>query len=56
MSPLQIRFLGGAQEVGRIAITVKTEKTQVLLDYGVMLNHTPGFPMHIPPKEVDAII
>jgi putative mRNA 3-end processing factor len=56
MSPLQIGFLGGAQEVGRIAITVKTEKTQVLLDYGVMLNHTPGFPMHIPPKEVDAII
>jgi putative mRNA 3-end processing factor len=56
MSPLQIGFLGGAQEVGRIAITVKIEKTQVLLDYGVMLNHTPGFPMHIPPKEVDAII
>jgi len=56
MSPLQIGFLGGAQEVGRIAITVKTEKTQVLLDYGVMLNHTPGFPMHIPPKEVDGII
>ena len=21
-----------------------------------MLNHTPGFPMHVPPKEVDAII
>jgi len=56
MSPLQIRFLGGTQEVGRIAITVKTEKTQVLLDCGVMLNHEPGFPMHIPPKEVDAII
>lgn len=56
MSPLQIKFLGGTQEVGRIAIAVKTEKTQVLLDCGVMLNHEPGFPMHIPPKEVDAII
>jgi putative mRNA 3-end processing factor len=56
MSPLQIEFLGGTQEVGRIAIAVKTEKTQVLLDYGVMLNHTPGFPMHVPPKEVDAVI
>jgi len=56
MNPLQIRFLGGTQEVGRIAIAVKTEKTQVLLDYGVMLNHAPGFPIHIPPKEVDAII
>jgi len=27
-----------------------------LLDCGVMLNHEPGFPMHIPPKDVDAII
>ncbi len=56
MSQLQIRFLGGAREVGRSAIAVKTEKTQVLLDYGVMLDRPPGFPMHIPPKEVDAVI
>jgi len=56
MSQLQIGFLGGTREVGRIAIKVKTEKTQVLLDYGAMLDHTPGFPMHIQPKDVDAII
>src|SRR3972149_1624831 len=56
MGQLQIGFLGGTREVGRIAITVKTEKTQVLLDYGAMLDHEPGFPMHIPPKDVDAII
>jgi len=56
MSSLQVGFLGGTREVGRIAIAVKTEKTQVLLDYGVMLNHEPGFPMHIPPKEVDALV
>ncbi|MBX5321912.1 MAG: MBL fold metallo-hydrolase [Candidatus Bathyarchaeota archaeon] len=56
MSPLQIKFLGATQEVGRAAISVRTAKTQVLLDYGVMLNHEPGFPMHVPPKEVDAII
>ncbi len=56
MGELQIGFLGGTREVGRIAITVKTEKTQVLLDYGAMLDNEPGFPMHIPPKEVDAII
>lgn len=53
---MQIRFLGGTREVGRIAIAVKTQKNQVLLDCGVMLNHEPGFPMHIPPKEVDAVI
>lgn len=48
--------MGGAREVGRIGISVKSEKTQVLLDYGVMLDHEPGFPMHVPPKEVDALI
>jgi putative mRNA 3-end processing factor len=53
---LKIGFLGGAREVGRIGIAVKTEKTQVLLDYGVMLNNEPGFPMHVPPKEVDGLI
>jgi putative mRNA 3-end processing factor len=53
---LQVKFLGGAREVGRIGISVKSEKTQVLLDYGVMLDREPGFPMHVPPKEVDALI
>jgi putative mRNA 3-end processing factor len=53
---LQIGFLGGAREVGRIGIAVKSKKTQALLDYGVMFNHEPGFPMHVPPKEVDALI
>jgi putative mRNA 3-end processing factor len=53
---LQIGFLGGAREVGRIGITVKSEKSKVVLDYGVMLDHEPGFPMHVPPKEVDAVI
>ncbi len=53
---MKIRFLGGAREVGRAAVAVKSEKTQLLLDYGVMLDNEPGFPMHIPPKEVGAII
>ena len=53
---LQIKFLGSAREVGRSAIGVKTENIQVLLDYGVMVNHEPGFPMHVLPKEVDAIV
>src|SRR4030066_1387659 len=56
MVSLQVKFLGGAREVGRIGIAVKSMKTQVVLDYGVMLDHEPGFPMHIPPKELDAVI
>ena len=39
-----------------MGVTVKSEKTQYLMDYGVMLERQPGFPMHIPPKEVDAVI
>jgi putative mRNA 3-end processing factor len=56
MSEVKLGFLGGTREVGRISISVKTEKTQVLLDYGVMLDHKPGFPVHVPPKQLDAII
>ncbi|MGA2309086.1 MAG: MBL fold metallo-hydrolase [Candidatus Bathyarchaeia archaeon] len=56
MGQLQVGFLGGTREVGRIAISVKTEKTQILMDYGAMLDHEPGFPMHVPPKDVDAIV
>ncbi len=52
---LKIRFLGGTGEIGRIAIAIKSEKTQVLLDYGVLFGRPPGFPMHVPPKEVDAL-
>jgi len=43
-------------EVGRSAVAVQTSKAQVLLDYGVLMDHEPGFPMHILPKEVDTII
>ena len=53
---MQIKFLGGAREVGRMGITVKSEKSQVLVDYGVMLGDEIGFPMHVPPKEIDAIL
>jgi putative mRNA 3-end processing factor len=54
--PTKIGFLGSAREVGRAGIAVKSEQNQLLLDYGVMLDDEPGFPMHIPPKEVDAIV
>ncbi len=53
---VKVKFLGGAREIGRSAIAVKTQKTQVLLDYGVMMDREPGFPMHVPPRDVDAII
>ena len=53
---MQIGFLGGAREVGRLGLSVKSEKAQSIVDYGVMLDSEPGFPMHVPPKEVDALV
>jgi len=53
---MRIRFLGGTGEVGRSAILVEGGGARVLLDYGVMLDDEPGFPMHVPPRELDAIV
>ena len=53
---LKLRFLGGTGEVGRSAILVEAGRASILLDYGVMLNDEPGFPMHVPPRDVDGII
>ena len=52
---MELKFLGGTMEVGRSALSVRSDHSQVLLDYGVLLGREPGFPMHVPPKEVDAI-
>lgn len=53
---VKINFLGGAKEIGRSAIAIGLDETQILIDYGIMLDHQPGFPIHIPPKDVDAIV
>ena len=54
--PITIKFLGGIREVGRSAVAIKGGRTQLLVDYGVMIDREPGFPMHIPPREVDGIV
>lgn len=53
---MKIRFLGACNEVGRSAIVVHDGVKHVLFDYGVIMNHEIGFPMHIPTRELDAII
>jgi putative mRNA 3-end processing factor len=52
---MELKFLGGTMEVGRSAVSVKSNNNQILMDYGALLAREPGFPMHVPPKEVDAI-
>jgi putative mRNA 3-end processing factor len=53
---MKLQFLGGAREVGRSALLLKGGRTQVLLDYGVLIGREPGFPSYIPPRDVHAII
>jgi len=53
---MQLRFLGACQEVGRSAIAVKGARSQILMDYGVMINHDIGFPVHVSPRDLDAVI
>ena len=51
-----MRFLGACQEVGRSAVAVKNTRSQILMDYGVMINHEVGFPVHISPKDLNAVV
>ncbi len=53
---MQLRFLGACQEVGRSAVAVKTGTSQILMDYGVMINHEVSFPVHVSPRDLDAVV
>ncbi len=53
---MQLRFLGACQEVGRSAVAVKGARSHILMDYGVMINHDVGFPVHVSPKDLDAVV
>jgi len=48
---LEIRFLGGASEVGRSGILVK-DKKRMLLDYGIKIDGSTEYPL--PAGEIDA--
>lgn len=53
---MNLQFLGACREVGRSAVAVETEQKRFLLDYGVIMNDAVGFPTHISPKDLDAIL
>src|SRR5437867_11951429 len=48
--------MGAAKEVGRSGFLVNCDHTNILMDYGVLLKREPIFPMHVKPKEVDAVV
>ncbi len=55
---MRIKFLGGAGEVGRAAVLVKTATGSVLFDYGVSFDPQgkPIFPEHVRPKDLIAVV
>jgi putative mRNA 3-end processing factor len=53
---LKISVLGAAKEVGRSAFLMKSENASILLDYGVLLKREPIYPVHVKPKDIDAVI
>ena len=53
---MKVTVLGAAKEVGRSAFLVNANHTNILLDYGVLLKREPIFPMHVKPKDVDAVV
>ncbi len=53
---MRISVLGAAKEVGRSAFLVNVDSTRILMDYGVLLKREPIFPMHVRPKDVDAVV
>jgi len=53
---MEIKILGAAKEVGRSAFLVSNERSNILMDYGVLLKKEPQFPIHIKPKDLHAIV
>jgi putative mRNA 3-end processing factor len=53
---LKVSILGAAKEVGRSAFLVNSKQTSILMDYGVLLKREPIFPMHVKPKDIDAVV
>ncbi|MDQ6723930.1 MAG: MBL fold metallo-hydrolase [Thermoproteota archaeon] len=53
---MKVTTLGAAKEVGRSAFLINSNNTNILLDYGVLLKREPVFPIHVKPKDIDAVV
>lgn len=51
---MDVRFLGGASEVGRLGMLLRHDGGTLLLDYGIKPEDPPQFPLEAPP--VDALL
>ncbi len=53
---VKLSFMGGTHRVGGNAVQVKSDQTNLLLEYGVKPGTPPEFPAHIRARDVDAIV
>ncbi len=53
---MQVKVLGAAQEIGRSAFQVNCDGAAFLLDYGVSLGREPAYPLHVKPRDINAVI
>jgi len=52
-SSIELKFLGGAEEVGRLGMLLKHQRTRFLFDYGISPTDPPQYPLGSP--NVDAV-
>jgi len=50
--PIEVEFLGGGQEVGRLGILLKHSGSKLLFDYGMTATDPPSYPMSCPPVDI----
>ncbi len=48
---MKIKFLGGAEEVGRLAIKIEDRASKIMIDYGIEPEKPPEYPL--PPEKVN---
>jgi putative mRNA 3-end processing factor len=48
---MRLRFLGGAEEVGRLGMLLQKDQTKLLFDYGLSATDPPSYPKPAPPVD-----
>lgn len=53
---VEIEFLGGCRTIGGSAVVIRSNNSNLLLDYGMLMTRPPKFPKSVSPKDLDFII
>jgi putative mRNA 3-end processing factor len=53
---VKLNFMGGTHQVGGNALTINSDQSKLLIEYGVKPGTPPEFPAHIRARDVDGIV